>query len=58
MAARVGAAVDPMRRVLRTLVALDVLRESDALFGNDAMGELLRRDRPEAMREVCGQPDA
>jgi O-methyltransferase domain/Dimerisation domain len=53
VAGRVGAAVDPMRRLLRTLVALDVLRESDGLFSNAAMGELLRRDDPEAMREVA-----
>lgn len=53
VAGRVGAAVDPMRRLLRTLVALDVLRESDGLFSNATMGELLRQDHPEAMREVA-----
>jgi len=53
VAERVGAAADPMRRLLRTLVALDVLSESDGLFRNAALGELLRRDHPEAMREVA-----
>jgi hypothetical protein len=53
VAERVGAASDPMRRLLRTLVALDVLSESDGAFRNAALGELLRRDHPEAMREVA-----
>jgi hypothetical protein len=53
VAERVGAAGDPMRRLLRTLVALDVLRESDGLFSNAAMGQVLLRDHPEAMREVA-----
>ena len=53
VAGRVGAAVDPMRRLLRTLVALDVLRESDGFFSNAAMGELLREDHSEAMRDVA-----
>jgi hypothetical protein len=52
VAGRVGAAVDPMRRLLRTLVALDVLREADGLFSNGPMGELLRRNHPEAMHDV------
>jgi len=53
VAGRVGAAVDPMRRLLRTLVALDVLRESDGTFSNAAMGELLRDDHAAAMRDVA-----
>jgi hypothetical protein len=53
VAERVGAAVDPMRRLLRTLVALDVLVESDGLFGNAEMGQALVGEHPEAMREVA-----
>jgi hypothetical protein len=52
VAARVGAAADPMRRLLRVLVAIDVLTESDGLFSNGTLGELLRHDHPEAMRDV------
>src|SRR6266536_59349 len=53
VAERVGAAADPMRRLLRALVALDLLSKSDGVFRNAALGELLRRDHPEAMREVA-----
>jgi hypothetical protein len=53
VAERVGAAVNPMRRLLRTLVALEVLSESDGLFSNAAMGQGLVRNHPEAMREVA-----
>ena len=53
VAERVGATVDPMRRLRRTLVALDVLSESDGLFSNAAMGQALLRNHPEAMREVA-----
>jgi orsellinic acid C2-O-methyltransferase len=53
VAERVGAAVDPMRRLLRTLVALDVLDESDGLFSNAEMGQALVQDHPQAMREVA-----
>jgi ubiquinone/menaquinone biosynthesis C-methylase UbiE len=53
VAHRVGAAADPLRRLLRALVALEVLSESDGLFSNAAMGELLRRDHPEALSDVA-----
>jgi hypothetical protein len=53
MAERLGTAVDPMKRLLRTLVALDVLSESDGLFSNAEMGQALVRDHPDAMREVA-----
>jgi hypothetical protein len=53
VATRVGAAEDPMRRLLRTLVAIDVLRESDGLFSNGTLGEVLRSDHPEEMRDVA-----
>ena len=52
VAAQVGAAQDPMRRLLRTLVAIDVLTESDGLFGNGTLGDLLRQNHPEEMRDV------
>ncbi|HEX6919491.1 MAG TPA: methyltransferase [Actinomycetes bacterium] len=52
VAARVGAAQDPMRRLLRALVAIDVLTESDGLFSNGTFGDLLRQDHPDEMRDV------
>lgn len=52
VAVHVRAAPDPLRRLLRALVALDVLSESGGLFSNATMGELLRRDHPEAMHDV------
>jgi orsellinic acid C2-O-methyltransferase len=42
-----------MRRLLCTLVALDVLGESDGLFSNASMGQALVRDHPDSMREVA-----
>jgi hypothetical protein len=53
VAVKVGAATDPLRRLLRALVAIDVLSESNGVFSTAEMGELLRRGHPDAMRDVA-----
>jgi SAM-dependent methyltransferase len=53
LARTVGADESALRRVLRALVGLGILIETDGTFGLTALGQLLRRDRPDSLHGLA-----